>query len=216
MFSRDLLETGHGRIVASVLETSDLTRELLHRLEGCDLQNWMVGAGVVAQTIWNAAHDFSPTYGIVDVDVVYFDALNPSEEAEQAALAHVRHRLAGLGCELDVKNQARVDQWYPARFGDHIKPYRSLEDALASWPTTATAIGVSQVNGRLECLAPFGLRDLVELTIRANRVQVPRAVFQAKASRWLAHWPRLRVLPWDEGLGRPQERLLPHPGQAIR
>src|SRR5690606_17633631 len=94
--------------------------------------------------------------------------------------------------------EARVHLWYEARFGYPIRPYRSMEDAIRSFPTTATAVGVRPEAGGLRIFAPFGLSDLFGLTVRANPAQITRAIYEAKTSRWLALWPRLRVTPWED------------------
>jgi hypothetical protein len=68
--------------------------------------------------------------------------------------------LDGMPLRFDVKNQARVHLWYGARFGCPIAPYASVADAVATYPTTATAIALRREGGRLACIAPFGLDDL--------------------------------------------------------
>jgi hypothetical protein len=77
-----------------------------------------------------------------------------------------------------------------------------LDDALASWPTTATALAVRPRADGIAVRAPFGLDDLFALVVRANRVQVPRDVYEAKTARWRARWPRLRIMDWRDGVGR--------------
>jgi hypothetical protein len=44
--------------------------------------------------------------------------------------------------------------------------------------------------------APFGLDDLFGLIVRPNKSLVDRNVYEAKAARWAALWPRLTVIPW--------------------
>ena len=51
--------------------------------------------------------------------------------------------------------------------------------------------------------APFGLADLFGLVVRANRVQITPAIYQAKVARWRRCWPDLTVLPWADGIGAP-------------
>lgn len=87
---------------------------------------WLV-AGVIAQTFWNQVHGFDPTHGIADVDIVYFDGDDLSEEAEAVHAARVRTKFSNLPVRLDVKNEARIHQWYANRFGYAIEPYRSVE-----------------------------------------------------------------------------------------
>ena len=112
-----------------------------------------------------------------------------------------RGLVADLNIELDVTNQARVHIWYPKQFGYSIQPYRSTEDAIGTWPTTATAIGVRPSGRGLEVWAPFGTDDLFNLVVRPNRVQITPAIYDAKVTRWVARWPSLVVLPWEEGVG---------------
>ncbi len=49
---------------------------------------------------------------------------------------------AGLDVEIDIKNEARVHLWYGERFGKEIEPYRSSAEAIATWPTSASCVGV--------------------------------------------------------------------------
>ena len=45
-------------------------------------------------------------------------------------------------------------------FGRAIEPYRSCEDAIATWPTTASSVGVRlEPGGHFTLCAPFGLDD---------------------------------------------------------
>jgi hypothetical protein len=78
---------------------------------------WLV-AGSVAQTVWNDAFGLRPTYGTSDIDLVYFDAADLSEETEARHAARIRSLFSGLGVWLDVKNEARVHLWYAMKFGN--------------------------------------------------------------------------------------------------
>lgn len=160
------------------------------------LPSWYLGAGAIAQTVWNELHGFDPTHGIKDYDLVFFDPHDLSSDAELSIEAAARRDLHDLGVNVDVKNEARVHVWYEARFGRAIPPYRSTEQAISTWPTTASSIGTRFEHDRFNVCAPFGLRDLFSMTVRANPTLIERRVFEAKAARWSAIWPRLSVLPW--------------------
>jgi hypothetical protein len=153
---------------------------------------WLV-AGCLAQTVWNLQAGNDPSHGIADYDLVYFDAADLSVETR-----HETRLRDVLGLKLDVKNQARVHLWYEARFGVAIEPYASVEQAIATYPTTATAIGLRLRDGALH--ASFGWADLQSGIVRANRRLASHAVFNAKAARWRALWPHLRILPWEQGI----------------
>jgi hypothetical protein len=108
--------------------------------------SWLV-AGSIAQTIWNLGRGQTAEFGIKDVDLIYFDQQDLSLEAEIAHERRLRDLFRRLPIKLDVKNEAR--------FGYSIKPYLSSADAIATFPTTATAVGVRRICGKLECFAPL-------------------------------------------------------------
>jgi uncharacterized protein len=169
------------------------------------LPSWYLGAGAIAQTAWNELHGFESAHGIRDYDLVFFDPHDLSAEKEQSIEATVRSdlgRLGDVGSMIDVKNEARVHLWYESVFGRAIPPYRSAEHAISTWPTIASSIGVRYENNRFVVCAPFGLRDLFSMIVRANPTLIDRGVYEAKVARWTENWPRLAVLPWAEPQGR--------------
>jgi hypothetical protein len=172
--------------------------EILERFEEIGLpDSWLV-AGSIAQTIWNLGCGQTAEFGIKDVDLIYFDQQDLSLEAEIAHERRLRDLFRRLPIKLDVKNEARVHLWYEERFGYSIKPYLSSADAIATCPTTATAVGVRRICGKLECCAPFGFDDLLSLVVRPNKRQITRAIYNAKLDRWRLNWPQLVFLPWEE------------------
>lgn len=157
-------------------------------------QPWLV-AGCLAQSLWNRQAGRPATHGIADYDIAYFDPADLSAETEAAHEARLR---AATGLLLDVKNQARVHLWYGARFGRAIAPHASVPAAIATYPSTATTIGLNLLSG--EWHTAHGLGDLLAGHIRANRRLATWDVFEAKARRWAGIWPHLVVLPWAEGV----------------
>lgn len=156
--------------------------------------SWLA-AGCVVQTLWNAQAGYPLTQGILDYDLVYFDPdLRASTEQrwQQSLQAEFKE------LKLDVKNQARVYQWYPQKFGIVIAPFESVAAAMSSWPTTATATAARWSQGRWQILAPFGTTDLLAGIVRPNQVLVSKEIYLAKVKRWQALWPHLMVLPWQE------------------
>jgi hypothetical protein len=160
------------------------------------LPGWYFGAGGVTQTVWNLRHEFEPAAGIKDYDLVYFDPGDLGIDTERGIEAEVARRLANLGVVVDVENEARVHLWYADRFQRHIDPYCSTEDAIATWPTTASSVGVRQDTHGFVVCAPFGLTDLFAMVPRPNKTIVTRDVYEEKTARWAARWPRLCVIPW--------------------
>lgn len=157
---------------------------------------WLV-AGAIAQTVWNDGLGLPPQHGIADIDIVYFDGDDLTADSEAAHSARVRGLFADLPVWIDVKNEARVHLWYEAKFGQPPAPYVSTADAISTFPTTATAVGVQPGANGLALVAPFGLGDLLGLIVRPNKKQIPRQVYEAKIGRWSTLWPGLHVVPWD-------------------
>jgi uncharacterized protein len=172
--------------------------EILERFEEIVLpDSWLV-AGSIAQTIWNLGCGQPAELGLKDVDLIYFDDQDLSFDAEASHERRLRDLFRRLPIKLDVKNEARVHFLYEEHFGYAIKPYRSSADAIATFPTTATAVGVRRIRGKLECCAPFGLDDLFGLVVRPNKRQITRAIYETKVDRWRPVWPRLTFQPWQE------------------
>lgn len=181
----------------TALTKSTTIREVLAQVPALGLPDWYLGAGAVAQTVWNELHGFSLDTGIEDVDLVYFDP-DLSYAAEDAFIQRGKHLLGSLAVEVEIRNEARVHLWYEQKFGTQIKPYASTEDAINTWPATATAIGVRRdPSGEFIVYAPYGLNDLLGMIVRPNKGQITRDIYERKARRWQAIWPNLRVVPWD-------------------
>jgi hypothetical protein len=180
----------------SIVRSNPVVAGVLDRVPALNLGSWYIGAGAVAGSVWNHLHGFAPTHGIKDYDIVYFDAQDLSEPAETAVQAQVTELLGANGAAVDVTNEARVHTWYEQRFGRPLAPYRSVEHAIATWPTTASSIGVRYDGGEFVVCAPFGLADLFAMVVRANTTLVAEPVYRDKAERWCGTWPRLTAVPW--------------------
>jgi uncharacterized protein len=172
--------------------------EMLRRFDVVGLPDGWIVAGCIAQRVWNSACGRPAGSGIKDVDLVYFDPTELSLDAEADHERRLALSFNDLPVKLDVKNQARVHLWYERAFGYPISPYRSTADAIASFPTTATAVGVRWADNKLECSAPFGLDDLFALRVRPNKRQITPAIYAAKVKRWHSVWPQLTFRAWDD------------------
>lgn len=178
------------------LAQSVTVRRILTEAVQLDLPGWYLGASAVSQTVWNLLHGFGAEQGIKDYDIAYFDETDLSVDAERAVERRAAELVADLPVTLDVKNEARVHLWYAERHGHPIEPYVSTEHAIATWPTTASSVGVRYDEGRFVVCAPFGLHDVFAMVARPNKAIVPRSVFEEKVGRWSSRWPQLTVVPW--------------------
>ena len=172
-------------------------KTVFDRMPDVHLPNWYLGAGCLAQTVWNYYSDRELQDNISDLDLVYFDDTDLGFEAEDQIIKLIQDLFSDLDVHMDVKNQARVHLWYEKHFGYPIKAYQSVEEAIDTWPTTATSTGVKfDGNGKFWVYAPFGLDDLLGMTVRANKTQITEDVYLKKVERWKACWPDLEIIPW--------------------
>ncbi|PAF15940.1 nucleotidyltransferase family protein [Terribacillus saccharophilus] len=184
-------------LLKTISKSEPLTR-VLQVLKKLNLPfDYYVGAGSVTNTIWNDISGYSLCYGISDIDIVYYDKRNIESEIEMELKAELKSQLGDFQFELDVKNQARVHLWYESKFGFPIQPYVSLEAAIDSWPTTATALGVREErNGLFKIYAPYQLDDLFSMVVRPNKLMVTKEIYDNKATKWKEKWPKLTIIPW--------------------
>ncbi len=185
--------------IEALLAQSALTGPLLARWAQLGLNGHWLCAGAVFQTIWNDLYGLPLEYGIGDMDVIWF---NPSQPlgVERLIEKRIAKALPNLP-SVDAKNEAHVHRWYKARFGYDIRPYRSVADAVATFPTTVGAIAVQPAPQGLKIIAPFGVDEMMRGHVRANRRQITPAIYKAKVTSWQKRWPQLEVRPWSLGVG---------------
>jgi hypothetical protein len=158
----------------------------------------VVGAGVIRNIVWDHLHGHQRPTQLADVDVAFFDPLDLSEEREQRLETDLQQQMSGVPWQ--AINQAGVHLWFSKGFGYSVEPLTSLEDAVATWPETATAVAIRLSHAeRLEILAPCGLEDLLGMVLRRNPRRVPYELFlkRLKSKRILDKWPRVRVIYQD-------------------
>ena len=181
----------------NIIFQSDLISDAFERATRLNLPNWYIGAGCIAQSVWNHFHGYSLESFIGDVDLVYFEPTDLSFEAEDAVIQQAAEYFEGFLIPVDIKNQARVHLWYPEKFGYKISPYQSVENAIDTWPTTATAVALRPDGSTYAVYAPYGLDDLFSLTIRPNKVQITREIYEEKCQKWGQCWPKLKFELWE-------------------
>jgi uncharacterized protein len=158
-----------------------------------------VAAGAVRDTVWNFLTGRPSLAPVADVDVVYWS----DGESEDAAREH-EARLRALAPEFDweVTNQATVHLWHWRTQGSLRVPHGTVADGLASWPETATAVGIRlALDGDIQVLAPLGLDDLFALRLRHNAARTAVEVFwqRVEAKQWAQRWPELQIIAATKG-----------------
>jgi uncharacterized protein len=163
--------------------------ECLRAVASMRLPDWHIAAGFLRNAIWDAPHGKLSRTPLHDVDVVYYDPVDPGTAAEAHIEAVLYARLPNVKWE--VKNQARMH----GRNG--YAPYRDSEHAIAHWIETPTCGGIRiEPNGRLRIVAPHDLGENWSLRVVRNPLVPPLpALFndRVRQKRWIEDWPRLHV-----------------------
>lgn len=190
------MTTGEQEVRELVADCAWLTRALTV-VRDSGLPDAWIGAGALRDLVWGERYGdgFDPTT-VRDVDVVFFDAARLTRDDDDRATA----RLAAAWPEppWQARNQAAVHTWYAATFGgDPIEPYRSVAEAVATWPEYATAVVVRlDPADHLEICAPYGLADLLGGVWRHNPARVDVALSRQRLARHrpAQRWPGVTVV----------------------
>lgn len=176
------------QIVRIAVQSSDNAMTILKVLREIG-PDFFAGGGLVRNLVWDRLHGYKVETPNDDVDVIYFDKDNFSKEHDQALESRLRS--ASPNIVWSVKNQARMHTH------NSEDPYVSLEDAVARWPETCTAILCRlDVADQLHFVAPFGFDDLVRLLVVPAPNFHDRQAAIVKRIRdkgWITRWPKLRI-----------------------
>jgi uncharacterized protein len=87
---------------------SPVLKSILDRTPDLSLPNWYLGAGCIAETVWNFHSGRDLLLNISDADLVCFDDADLSFEAEARKIKLAGELFSDLSIPIDIKNQARV------------------------------------------------------------------------------------------------------------
>jgi len=176
--------------IINLIKNDPWRMDVLRAVRSLNLPDWLIGAGFIRNPVWDALHGFNKQTPITDIDVVYFDPNDQSEDTEKR-FQEILYK--EIQAEWSVTNQARM-----AKLNNQSKDYTSTTNAIAHWPETATAIGIAMLtDDSLRIIAPHGLQDLFSLTVRMTPdFGSGRVVFlnRVHKKQWLSKWPKLRLL----------------------
>ena len=168
---------------------------ILRTVRRCNPPEWLVGAGVLRNLVWDHLHGYSQPTPPRDIDVAFFDASHLSPERDKSVTAQLTSLLPTV--EWEATNQAAVHLWYADYFGQTVPPFSSTNEAIDTWPETATCTAVRLLpDDSLQIVAPFGLNDLFNMVWRHNPARVTAARFQQRLhdKQILQKWPQVHVI----------------------
>lgn len=176
------------RLKLSIRKNEQLVQDL-KLVRDMKLPECYIAAGYIRNYIWDELHGFDHRERHNDIDVIYYDPKNRSEERDRK----FENKLINItqNEKWSVKNQARM----------HIKngnnPYKSTIDAIAHWPETVTAIGVRiNNNNELQVVSPYGLEELFQMVVRRTPLFSNKQYYleRVKSKNWTNQWPLLKVI----------------------
>jgi len=192
-----VMEFQHEQRLRVLVQSDEWLMDVLRAARACNPPDWVIGAGVLRNLVWDHLHSYPQRTPARDVDLAYFDPLDLRPEAEQAWERRLRARIPEVPWE--VKNQAAVHLWYERRFGYAVPRLDSIEAAVATWPETATAVAIRLLpDDQLEVIGPFGLADLLQMTLRPNRTRVSMQEYRRcyTTKRIRERWPHVQIVEY--------------------
>ncbi|HLS09088.1 nucleotidyltransferase family protein [Lentibacillus sp.] len=178
--------------VLELVKQDEWMMQVLNAAAMLNPPDWWVCAGFVRTKIWDTLHNFSERTILPDVDVVYFDKTNLDESKEKKLEQQLRHLLPDV--PWSVKNEARM------HLRNDLPPYTSSVDAIAKFPETATALGLTiDKTGDVMLTAPHGINDVIQLKVKPTPYFIENKglarVYEERIRKkdWQSIWHKLDV-----------------------
>lgn len=173
----------------NIIQDDNYIMAVLKTVETLQLHDSWVAAGFIRNKVWDLLFDVQSAK--TDIDVIYYDQYNLSEQLEkeiEAELVKIMPREPW-----SIKNQARM------HLKNNTSPYQSSFDGVAHFPETPTAVAARVKNNKVEIIAPHGLEDLftgiVQPTEFCQEGTALYPIYQKRVheKNWQAIWPDLNI-----------------------
>lgn len=175
--------------ITRILEASSWHMRVLQAAAELDLPDWWIGAGFLRNLVWDTLSDNEIELPS-DVDLVYFDPLNISEEVDWKLDMQMKKDYQFANWE--IRNQARM------HYVNNFKPFTSTEDGISHWVETATCVAVKLEEGKTSYLFSYGPEDLLNLVARPtpyfqNTEMLDTFHKRVIEKKWRERWPNLKI-----------------------
>ncbi len=87
-----------------IIENSFHLRKVAEALYEFEIEDCYIGAGAIAQTVWNISTNRLADYGIDDIDIVFYNSQDIEEKYEEEIVGYLNQELRKYPLWLDVKN----------------------------------------------------------------------------------------------------------------
>ncbi len=184
--------------LTQLIRSTPWLMSILETVRRCNPPDWLVGAGVIRNLVWDHLHQYQTPTPLADIDVIFFDPQDVRPERDRMVQQQLARRLPHVAWE--ATNQAAVHLWYEEVFGFSVPALHSSEQAVGTWPETATSVAVRLLaTDEIYIAAPCGLSDLFNMVLRRNPCRVTREQFAQRlhSKQIVRKWPRVQVI-YDE------------------
>ena len=184
-------------LLKNILSSNNTINTILKKSQKLGLVDYCIGDATIAEVVWNYLSNNDLMYGIDVIDFKYFDKFDITNEGEKEVNKLINDEFKTLGLKFDVVNEAKSDFRYKHEFGVSVSKFDSLKDAINYYPTVATSIGVRMYNDDIKVYAPYGLEDLFNKVVRANKNLIDKDEYYNSVNKWIKTWNDLVIVPCD-------------------
>ena len=183
----------------SILKQNQDLMSILDYIYELQLPNFYIVADSVFQTIWNYYDGKPLNYQIKDIDIIYYDEDNLSQDSEKELEDKISNHFKELNInyELDIHNEARVHLWKKVNENQDINYYKNTEDTIDQFIATVHAIGITKKDNEIQVYAPYGLSDIFKRTIRPIKHEKnTKALYEKMINSWNKRFKNLTIIEW--------------------
>ena len=129
-----------------------------------------------------------------DVDVAFFCKKDLNRQRDKEYELKLKEQMPTIPWE--VTNQAGVHLWFHKKYGYAVPPLKNIDDAIATWPETCSAIGITKKLAGYQVYAPFGLDDLFNMVVRRNprRVDIKTYEKRIEDKQFSRKWGKVKII----------------------
>ena len=178
--------------ILEIISEDSWMMNVLQEVEKLGLNDWMIGAGFVRNKIWDYMHGYEKRTPLNDIDIIYMDREDLSEETEEKYQEKFSKKYPEV--EWSFTNQARMHIYH------NDESYKNCEESLSKWVEEPTCIAVYLEDDKLKLVTPYGVDCFDKLEVRpspgfSRDMEIYRSRINKK--RWQELWPKLKIYNLD-------------------
>ncbi len=116
--------------LTQLIQSTPWLMSVLETVRACNPPDWLVGAGVMRNLVWDDLHQYQTPTPLADIDVIFFDPQDVRPQRDHMVQQQLARRLPHVAWE--ATNQAAVHLWYEEVFGFSVPALHSSEEAVGT------------------------------------------------------------------------------------